>query len=122
MVVDIAEIPSEWGKFPNSEDLWKRVDYGEKADISGCLYQANVLKFLNHVHEKSDEIITNTTPNSIVTIYTPKWYKEVRYGEAVFIPRGVEHIAVWGKLNMIVNIVWQPAMKGWQGEFREEIK
>lgn len=122
LVVDIAEIPEQWENFNDSKDLWKKVDYGEDIGLSGCMYRVHSFKFLNHVHLKSDEIITNITENTSFVVYTPAWFKEVKYGDCVFIPKGVEHICVWKNSGMLVNIVWHPPMLGWQGEFKGEKK
>lgn len=116
-IVNIAEIPKTWEFFNNTTDLWRLVDYDEE-DLTGCLYKPQMENiFKAHVHEHSDEMMTPLVPGTSFAVYTPKWNKEIKYGESIFIPRGLPHLVKWNNENMIMNIFWHPAMNGWEAKF-----
>ncbi len=118
--VNVGVIPNTWEFFNGTTDLWRKVDY-DNEDLTGCLYKPQKENtFKSHVHDYSDEMIMNITPNTKFTVYTPRWSKTIAYGESVFIPRKLPHLVEWNNDDMMLNIIWHPMMKEWEANFIKE--
>lgn len=115
---DIPEVPTEWRCFPNSNDLWKRIDFPEDQNTSGCLYQGySGSLFPPHKHPKSMEHFTILNEGGKIELITEKEVRVVEFPNSVFIEMNEPH-AVRFLSDTKLLVMWHPAMlDGWQAEF-----
>ena len=126
--VDIPEIPQKKTRFLNTNSFWKNANidnekfYGDEESVNGCYYWASHLdEFDSHVHEESDELIIPLNKGaSFDYILGTGERGNIKYGETLFIPKGVWHYIGWIKDTKSL-ILWSPSLEGWQGNFKDII-
>lgn len=120
--VELPEIPENWSFFPDTEDLWCRVEYPEDSNITGCVYKG--LKgsvFKGHKHNNNIEQFVIVNEKGRVKAYTETYNKEMGYGDSITFKKGEAHLVEFLE-DTFINVIWHPKMKGWNAEFISDEK
>lgn len=119
--VSIPEIPSEWEKFPGSNDEWIKIPMPNSENSSSCLYKAVSKSFFKpHKHDGIKEHFTVMNEGGSLRVITENEIKIINYPDSYVVPAGELHACEF-ITDTVIMIVWHPMFKkGWDASFKQE--